>query len=134
MANTKITFSGGPQLEAALRDLGSKAAGRLGTNAVRSGARVIANAAKATAPVRTGELKKSIRMFDERSQTGGTERTAYAGTRLFYAYWVEFGTAHSPAQSFLRTAADTAWQDAVDKMKENLAQGIERETAKYKGR
>jgi HK97 gp10 family phage protein len=129
-----LKMTGGPELEVALKELGGKTAGRLGTNAVRAGARVIVNAAKAKVPVRTGALKKSLRTFDELSQRGGTERTAYAGTRLFYGYLVEFGTSRAPARSFLRAAGDDAAQDAIDKMKENLAAGIERETAKYRGK
>lgn len=129
---TKLTLTGGPELDAALHELGGKIAGRLGTNAVRAGARVIANVAKARAPRGTGALKKSIRMFDERDDRFGTTRTAYAGTRLFYGYWVEFGTAHSPARSFLRSASDEAAQDALNKLVDNLGSGIERETAKYR--
>ncbi|HKX36646.1 MAG TPA: HK97-gp10 family putative phage morphogenesis protein [Rhizorhapis sp.] len=134
MANVKI--SGGPELEAALTELGGKIAGRLGTNAVRAGARVIAAAARQKVPVRTGRLKKSIRIFDDRelSLAKGSERAAYAGTREPYAHLVEFGTAHSAAKPFLRPALDESAQDALDKLTDNLAGGIERETAKYRGR
>ena len=135
MAVTRVVLTGGPALDAALKELGGKVAGRLGTNAVRAGARVIAKNAKARAPVgATGELKKSIRMFDEPANRGGTTRTAYAGTRLFYGYFVEYGVAHAPAQPFLRPAADEASGEAMDKLKENLAAGIERETAKHRGK
>jgi HK97 gp10 family phage protein len=85
-------------------------------------------------PVETGALRKSIRMFSEPQDRGGTVRTAYAGSRLHYAYWVEFGTARQAPQPFLRPALDEAGQAAVDKMIENLGAGIERETAKYRGR
>lgn len=134
MANLKI--SGGPELEAALRELGNKIAGRLGINAVRAGARVIAATARAKVPVRTGRLKKSLRIFDDRelSRLRGSERAAYAGTREPYGHLVEFGTAHSAAKPFLRPALDEAGQAAIDRMTDNLASGIERETAKYKGR
>jgi HK97 gp10 family phage protein len=129
----KIELRGGPELNRALEELGNTIARRLGKNAVRAGARVIANGAKARAPVgKTGKLKKSIRVFDGPDR--GTERSAYAGSRLFYAYWVEHGTAHSPARSFLRASADEGAQDAVDRMTENLAYGIERETQKYRGK
>lgn len=131
-----LKFSGGPELERALKDLGSEVAGRLGTNAVRAGARVIAASARTKAPVATGNLKKSIRVFDdvEVKRAGGSERTAYAGTRIFYARFVEFGTRFVPARSFLRSALDESAQESVDKLADNLANGIERETAKYRGR
>lgn len=137
MVQPKLKLTGGPEIEAALRELGGQIAGRLGTNAVRAGARVIANHAKALAPVgATGDLKESIRMFDEgyKGRAQRTTRTAYAGTRLFYAYWVEYGTAHSAAQPFMRPAGDTAGGEARAKMAENLSTGIKREMAKYRGR
>lgn len=131
-----LKFSGGPQFEAALRELGGKIAGRLATNAVRAGARVIATAARRIVPERTGVLKSSIRVFDDRELNllRGAERTAYAGTRLFYGPWVELGTTHSMAKSFLRRALDENAQVATDKLAANLANGIERETAKYRGK
>ena len=131
----KLTMTGGPQLEAALRDLGGKIAGRLGENAVRAGARVIANKARKTAAFhdRTGTLRKSIRVLREIDRRAG-ERTAYAGTRVYYANFLEFGTSRMAAKPFLRPAADEGAQEAVDKLAANLGAGIERETAKYRGR
>ena len=132
-----VTITGGPALSAALRDLGSKVAGRLGTNAVRAGARVIAASARQKAPVgATGELRKSIRVLDDRelNRAQTSERAAGVGSRLFYARFVEFGTIHVRPRSFLRSAVDESAQDALDKLMENLGSGIERETAKYGGR
>ena len=132
----EIKFTGGPELERALLDLGHAIAGRLGVNAVRAGARVIAASARRKVPVRTGALKASIRIFDDRelNREQGNQRAAGAGSRLFYAPLVEFGTAHMAAQPFLRPAMDESAREAVDKMRDNLANGIERETAKYRGR
>lgn len=132
MAELKLT--GGPELERALRELGGKIASRLGSNAVRAGARVVAAEARARVPKRSGDLKRSIRIFTDPKDRRGSARTAYAGTRLFYGWFVEFGTAHSSARPFLRPALDEAGQAAVNKMVENLGRGIERETLKYKGR
>jgi|SRR5688572_15079229 len=129
----QLRLEGGPEVEAALRELGGKIARNLGRNAARAGARVVVNSAKAKTPVRTGELRDSIRMFDERFEQGAN-RTAYAGSRLFYAYWVEFGTARTPARSFLRAAKDESADAVREKMSDNLANGIEREMAKYRGR
>lgn len=133
---SSLTVKGGRELEAALVDLGNQAAGRLGINATRAGARVIASSAKQKAPVRTGALKNSIRVFDDRelNREQGSRRAAGAGSRLFYAPLVEFGTAHVPARSFLRAAVDESAQEALDRLAENLGAGIERETAKYRGR
>jgi Bacteriophage HK97-gp10, putative tail-component len=79
----KLTFSGGPELEAALRDLGNKVAGRLGENATKAGARVIAAEARARVPVVTGRLRKSITVVGDGDlrRRGGTARAAYATVR-----------------------------------------------------
>lgn len=133
---SSLTLKGGRELERALRDLSDKAAGRLGINATRAGSRVIVNSAKNKVPVRTGALRESLRVFDdnELNRSSRSQRAAGAGTRLFYGRFVEFGTAHVPARSFLRAAQDESAQAALDKLAENLGAGIERETAKYKGR
>lgn len=57
----------------------------------------IAEAAKALAPVRTGRLRDSITV--EASEPGA-EVQALAP----YSGWVEYGTASTPAQPFLRPA------------------------------
>jgi Bacteriophage HK97-gp10, putative tail-component len=76
----RFTFSGGKELEAALREIGSAAAGRLGVNATKAGARVIAAAARARVPVDEGVLKKSITVVgdDDLRRSGGSTRAAYA--------------------------------------------------------
>lgn len=131
VGNLKIT--GASALNAALLELSTDVAGRLGENSVRAGARVIAAEARQRVPVETGELKKSIRMFSERNRKAG-ERTAYAGTRLFYGRFVEFGTVHQSAKPFLRPALDEGGQRAVDKMTDNLSAGINRVAVKHGGR
>jgi HK97 gp10 family phage protein len=132
-----IKFSGGPQLETALKELGGEIAGRLGSNSVRAGARVIAAEARRKAPVgATGNLKRSITTVEDRDArlARGKQRIAYAGSKLFYARFVEFGTVHAAAKPFLRPALDESAQAAVDKLTDNLGKGIERETVKYRGR
>lgn len=76
----KVTFSGGREIEAKLRDLGSKVAGRLGVNATKAGARVIAAAARRRAPFVTRRLKKGITVVgdDDLRRQGGSTRAAYA--------------------------------------------------------
>jgi Bacteriophage HK97-gp10, putative tail-component len=62
-----IKLEGGKELDAALRELGASVATRLGDNSIRAGARVVASAAKAKAPVgKTGNLRKSIRATSDR--------------------------------------------------------------------
>lgn len=128
-----LKITGARELNAALLELSSEVAGRLGQNAVRAGARVVAAEAKLRVPVDTGALKRSIRVFTDRERKDG-ERTAYAGTRLFYGKFSEFGTAHEPARQWLRPAIDEGGQRAVDKMTDNLGAGINRVAVKHGGR
>lgn len=132
----KITISGEAALARALRDLGGKVAGRLGSNAVRAGARVIASDAKRRAPRDRPLYFRTIRIFTDPAdrRSGGGSRTAYAGSRSPVGWLLEFGTRHSAAQPHLRPALDQAGSKARDKMISNLVRGIERETAKHRGR
>jgi HK97 gp10 family phage protein len=129
----KVTFTGQRELEKALRDLNQAMSRILARNAVLAGAEVIASAAKSRAPLgEDGLLKRSIQTFEDRTEnSSGTKRTAYAGTRLYYAYWVEYGTVHMSAKPFLRPAIDENFSEISNKMGENLANGFERELSKF---
>jgi HK97 gp10 family phage protein len=131
MADAKLTFSGGPELEAALRDLGEKVAGRLGENAVRAGIRTIATRARQNGRWvdRTGTLRASIKVLRQIDRGVGT-RTAYAGSSDFRSRFFEFGTRFMAARPFLRPAIDQGAQEAIDKLATNLSAGIERELAR----
>lgn len=128
----EITLKGGPELVAALLKLGDAVASRLGENAVRAGIRVIAKRARANARWRdrTGRTRASIQVRREITREAGA-RTAYAGSRYFVARFFEYGTSRMAARPFLRPALDEGGAEAVTKMTENLAAGIERECAKY---
>jgi len=130
----KLTFSGGPQLEEALKDLGSQIAGQLGENAVRAGVRVIVNRARRSAAFfdDTGETRRSFRVLSQIDRRTGS-RTAYAGSAYFVARLLEFGTVHMPARPSLRPAADEGSQEAIDKLAENLTAGILRQVEKRGG-
>jgi HK97 gp10 family phage protein len=87
-----INITGGEALAKALKELPTKIERNIMRSAMRKGARVIANEAKANVPVDDGDLKRSIRVTT-RSQKGEVTATAVAGNkRAFYANWVEFGT------------------------------------------
>lgn len=128
-----MKITGADKLERALRELGTEVAGRLGTNAVRAGARVIARDAKRRAPVgETGDLKKSVKVPKQVDRTANS-RVAYAGSKLFYSRFVEFGTSRAPAKPFLRPAMDEQAQAAVQKMLDNLGAGINKVIVKNGG-
>lgn len=129
--DARLTFSGGPALEAALKDLGSQVSGQLGENAVRAGVRVIVNRARRTSAFfdDSGETRRSFRVFRQIDRGSGF-RTAYAGSSYFVARLLEFGTSKMAARPSLRPAADAGAQEALDKLAANLSAGIDRQLAK----
>lgn len=87
--------------------------------AVKAGAEVVAEDARARAPVRTGRLKASIKTrvpkkgltakVEADYPAGGKVRKTStkkqkAGSREYYAFAVEYGTRKMPAQPFMAPA------------------------------
>jgi HK97 gp10 family phage protein len=66
----------------------------------------IAAAAKGFAPVRTGELRKSIGYNMRANATRGYVGVRLASPAVRYWYLVEFGTVKSSAHPFFRPAAE----------------------------
>jgi HK97 gp10 family phage protein len=131
-----LKFSGGPQLEAASRIWAARLPGAWAPipyvlaralSLPRRAAECLCARVSSRAASALPKIGRSAFLVDGNA-------TAYAGTKLFYANFVEFGTAHASANPFLRPVADEAAQEAVDKLAENLGAGIVRETAKYRGR
>jgi HK97 gp10 family phage protein len=88
-----VFIKGGKELSIALKGLPLKIERNIMRSALVSGARIIADEAKANVPVKLGRLKKSVRV-SSRSKRGMVEAKAKAGgKKAFYANFVEFGTA-----------------------------------------
>lgn len=93
----KVAFriEGAKELDDLLKQLPGRTAGRIGSNALRAGARVIRDEAKRVVPVDTGDLRDSIKVITGRADRR-TQRIVHVGSfgpdsRL--AHLVEFGTA-----------------------------------------
>lgn len=128
---------------AGLKELGERMKGvsedvnrRIGRAAVAAGAKVIADSARTKAPVDTGNLRKNIitkRLPPGESQLTSeyivtvrkgkiTKKQKDRGIKdAFYGRFVEFGTAKTPAQPFLRPAYDENKEKAVEAIKERIA-------------
>ena len=126
-----IKIRGVQELSAALKDLDQKIKARLAGAATRAGARVIATEAKRRVHVVTGRLQRSIVVRSARRRRGSTEQRALVIARAPYAHIVELGSVRMAARPFLRPATDLKAQEAIDKMTQNLGDGITRELAKY---
>lgn len=153
----KVVFKGGRELERALRDLGPKVAKKVARTALRKAAKGVLDAARANVPVRERRLKRSLRVRINRDLSGNdtaleaevsvSGRLGYrpskgrsarynyqTGSRPdIYAKFVEFGTADTPAQPFLRPAWDEAGgAPALDRLAKELGDGIEHGAAQLK--
>ena len=115
-----VTLHGAPQLKAQFAKLGEAVAGPKVKAALRAGALVIANDAKARAPVRTGTLRRSIGIED-----GPGPYEVSIGTDLEYAPYVEFGTYKMAARPYLRPAFDENVGAARQEIADVLAQLLE---------
>jgi HK97 gp10 family phage protein len=121
--------------------LGPKLAGKIGRRALREGAKIFQQQAKANAPVKDGLLKGSIRVrAGKRSRTGisylvQTGEGFFKG-ETFYGAFVELGhkagsrklgddRAKVEARPFLRPAFDQKKAAAQRAVERRLKQGIE---------
>lgn len=68
-----------------------------GKSAAFRAAEYVAQVARTYVPVASGRLRKSIKAMKSGRVKAGSKK-------VYWALWVEFGTARAPAQSFLRRA------------------------------
>lgn len=134
-ANAKFTLSGVAELDKALRSLGPRVATNVSARALRAMAKPIVQTARILVPVDTGILKKSI--TTKLGRVSGGQRTMAIGFKKgppggasWRAHFVEFGTAHSPAQPFMRPALDEQAHMAFAELGRVLGEGIELEAVK----
>lgn len=89
------SIEGGKQVEEALKALGSKVAKSISNKALRQGANILKEEMKAQVPVRSGALKKSIKVkknsFD-RDTKAQTYTIGPTGKVAFIARFIEYGT------------------------------------------
>lgn len=91
MALTNL--KGGAELQAFLSSLPAKVEQNIMRGALRAGAKVIAEEAKNNVPVKSGDLRDSIRV-GTRAKRGQVTASVKAGNKKAYYYnFVEFGTA-----------------------------------------
>lgn len=91
MANEAFNVQGLKELHAMLQELPVRIERNIMRGAIRAGANVYRDAARAAAPVDDGTLKRSIKTGSTNVKKGKV--VVNVGTDLYYARMVEFGTA-----------------------------------------
>jgi HK97 gp10 family phage protein len=153
-----MNVAGLKELQDSLKQLPDNIARNVLRGSVNAGASVIANEAKAKAPVYTGPvseghpppgtLKRSIVQKQIKELSNLLQQTFFVTVRrgkkyqkqgkggnlsqdAFYAAWVEWGTAKMmPARPFMRPAFESKKEAAVEAIKDYLAKRIPLEAAK----
>lgn len=150
MARGKFEIEGMKELEAAIKELGALPQ-KCVTGAAKDGAKIALTAAKALAPMDTGDLKRGIVMKGERAKRGkkvydiGMDpkmndvfvKTTEKGERYYYPASQEFGFLKSngekvPGKHFLRDSLVNNAAQIEAKIIEKLTQLIDK--AWQKGR
>ena len=147
-----VKFRGIHELQMALEDLPKELMKSALSSVLRSGGKIIENAAKSKVPVRDGLLKRSIgtNVKTHKGQTTARvgPRTGFKGKSLGmktnkngvrserfsdpnrYSHLVEFGTSHSAAKPFIRPAIDSTATEVVGAMALGLDQHLTKVAAR----
>ena len=138
----QIEIKGLRELDKRLKQFPQRIQNRILRGAFAAGARVIQREAKARAPIADratpkafrGQLRANIVVRSKRSPKGAIayvtlRQKGKAGNpdNAYYGRFVEFGTSKMAAQPFMRPAFEAKHREALDRIKRQLARGIERE-------
>lgn len=131
-------------LKGQLEELEVQTAERALRRAARKAFEPVLATAQSLVPKRTGLLRDSIRV--QVGRPNGGEAVVQVGLRLAAAkgegglppsarwHFVELGTAHMPAEPFLRPALDQNAQQVVDILRDEVAKGIARALRRQRGK
>ena len=130
-------LAGLEELEKALKELGSEVAGKNGglvRTALMGAALPVLRTAQGTAPVREGDLQRSLKRSRQKKvdpALGANEAVdvgliSRRGRGIAYGGFVEFGTSRMAARPFLRNALQSNVTESTGLFRKRLAMGIER--------
>lgn len=137
MIDLKFEFSGGKELSEALQELPRRLENRVLRKALRQGGNILLRKARQLAPVKTGALRKGIKLKIDLRGTpaaiinvripskSGKQKTS---SGPYYSSFVELGTSKMAAHPFLRPAFDAVKEDALETFLNVLNDGIEEES------
>ncbi len=137
MAEITMQVQGLRELEQKLHSLGPQLAKNALRSSVNAAAQVVKKEAQTRVPVDTGRLKRALYVKHIREESNATQQTFYVSVRegkryqqkdmdAFYWRFVEFGTVNKPPRPFLRPAFEAARERAIERIRDKLAERIER--------
>jgi HK97 gp10 family phage protein len=152
---SELHVSGLSELDKLLKELPAKVERNILRGAMRAGAKVFESRAKELVPIKSGQLRDSIKV-STRSKRGRVSATVRAGgKKAFYAHMVEFGTARhfikprkrkslffaglarevvdhpgSAPRPFMRPALDGGQAEAVNAAADYIRKRLAKEAAK----
>lgn len=143
-----IKITGARSLAQALERLPQELAKNAETTALREGMKPVLAKARASAPTRTGQLKKSLGLTVRKGKRGANagQFTARVGPRggfavtkdgkridpVKYAHLVELGTSRMPAKPFIRPAVESSEEAMMAGMAAGYEKGISKAVAKLR--
>jgi len=123
-----LQVSGLEQLARELRAMPERAGRTAQRRALVAGGELIAKKAGQNAPRRPGQpdMADHIVISNARPEDGSVGIAVGPASRFFYGSYQEFGTAHHPAQPFLRPAFDSELAQALRAIADSLWASIRR--------
>lgn len=136
MSTLDIKVTGLDGLNAQLMELKAQTAAKVLASAARKAFKPVLDAAKQMVPVRSGALRDALKMGSAKNHEGDAivnvgiyvgRTEAVPSDEMPPArrwHFIELGTAHMPAQPFLRPALDENASAVVEGLKDVLAEKI----------
>lgn len=113
---------------ARLKKLDAKVANKLATKALRKAFKPTLKAARENAPVDTGQLRKSTKIYKKR--TNKSRVGFMVSSYLEYGWIIEYGTSTQEPYPWMRMAYQATEQQVIDSAKALLTDAIEKEVEK----
>jgi len=125
-----IIITGDKEVDAELKKVEPKLAKKALRKAARKGAKIVQARMKQLAPVRTGKLRKAIKVRAQkrsRTQLGArviSDSIIRDGEKTYYGMAWEYGTKKITARPFIRPAAEASRQEVTDIFRKEVAAQI----------
>lgn len=122
-----IELTGVDEILNKLQQMGANV-GRLENKALKNAAEPVLEDAKENVPVRTGKLKKGLKITNVKKKEGmkyilvGVDRGD--NSEVFYGKFIEFGTSKMPARPFLQPAYEKNKNTIRKAIAETLKEGL----------